>query len=297
MSKKGVLIEQCASFLFPFKRIRLNVLTDSETIEFIIKHNCSVARFGDGEFTLMNGGAEGFQDSSLLIKRKLQMIMNSHIDNLLLCVPIGLTKVIPEYTRNTSRFWKAYTVLNNKAIKQSIGDADKNQKYGNAFFTRFYMGFKDKSYETACLKVGEIKRIWEQREVVIVEGEYTRCGVGNDLFDNVQSLKRIICPAINAFAKYDEIVKTIKQTVRKQSNALILCCLGATATCLAYDLCVAGYQVIDLGHLDIEYEWARKGFITKQRVPGKAVNEVADNHPVEVVSDDKYISEIVACVG
>lgn len=35
--------------------------------------------------------------------------------------------------------------------------------------------------------------------------------------------------------------------------------LGPTATVLAYDLFKAGYQAIDFGHVDVEYEWWRMG--------------------------------------
>lgn len=37
---------------------------------------------------------------------------------------------------------------------------------------------------------------------------------------------------------------------------------------LSYELAKLGYQAIDLGHLDIEYEWFRMG--AKGRVPIKA---------------------------
>lgn len=36
---------------------------------------------------------------------------------------------------------------------------------------------------------------------------------------------------------------------------LVLIALGHTATVLAYDLAEVGYQAIDIGHIDIEYEW------------------------------------------
>ena len=40
---------------------------------------------------------------------------------------------------------------------------------------------------------------------------------------------------------------------------LILLALGPTATVMAYNLAQKGYQAIDIGHIDIEYEWYRMG--------------------------------------
>jgi len=242
MSIKGKVIEKIAGAFFPLAKLDYKVMNDAETIEYIITKRCSVARFGDGELTLMNGGKEGFQESDASLAKKLQEVMDSKCVNLLTCIPIGLTMNVKDYTHATSSFWKAYTVLNSNSIKRHI--VDKEKKYGNTNFTRFYMEFKDKSFETAIRKVNEIKRIWEQRDVVMVEGEFTRCGVGNDLFDNVRSFSRIICPATNAFSKYDEILQVINRSVRKSENTLILCCLAATATCLAHDLCGGGIRLL-----------------------------------------------------
>jgi len=48
--------------------------------------------------------------------------------------------------------------------------------------------------------------------------------------------------------------------------------------------------------LDIEYEWAKRGAKAKSNIPGKAVNEVGNNHPAETVVDEKYNREIIATV-
>ena len=77
-------------------------------------------------------------------------------------------------------------------------------------------------------------------------------GVNNDLFDNVKSIKRILCPIVNAFNIYEKI---LQEALKIKKNKLILLALGPTASVLAYDLYHAGYQVLDIGHMDIEYEW------------------------------------------
>ena len=48
-----------------------------------------------------------------------------------------------------------------------------------------------------------------------------------------------------------------------RKNKLILIALGPTATILAYDLYKLGYRAIDIGHIDIEYEWFLRKANTK----------------------------------
>ncbi len=45
-----------------------------------------------------------------------------------------------------------------------------------------------------------------EKRYFIIEGEKSRLGIGNDLFNNSKSIKRIICPIINAFNAYDKII-------------------------------------------------------------------------------------------
>jgi len=115
-----------------------------------------------------------------------------------------------------------------------------------------------------------VKKIWSARDVVIVEGRYTRFGVGNDLLSNSNSVLRILCPERNAYDCYEKILSVCK---KQDKDVLFLVALGPTATVLAYDLCNDGFQAIDIGHLDIEYEWFLNNADRKSVVANKYVNE------------------------
>lgn len=137
-----------------------------------------------------------------------------------------------------------------------------------------------------------VKKIWDGRDVVIVEGAKTRSGVGNDLYANAKSILRILGPALSGFSKYDDIYDFVVNNIGK--DKLILLSFGITATVLSYELAKLGYQAIDLGHLDIEYEWFRMG--AKDRVPikGKFTNEVKAGHNPEECMDPEYKKTIIA---
>ena len=138
-----------------------------------------------------------------------------------------------------------------------------------------------------------LKKLWADRDVYIVEGVKTRLGVGNDLFDNCKSLHRIIGPAENAFDKYDVILERIVSIVPK--SALLIMAMGPTATLLAYDLTPLGYRAIDIGHVDIEYEYFLRKAQDKIKIPGKYVNEVSGGAQVDDTITDRAYSESIVC--
>lgn len=144
--------------------------------------------------------------------------------------------------------------------------------------------------------INALRSIWDGRDILIVEGELSRIGVGNDLFDDCRSIHRILCPKTNAFSRYNEILTRTIETAKPET--LIILALGHTATVLAYDLSLSNYQALDLGHIDVEYEWYRMKAKKKVPVQGKYVNEVSagriQSGEGTDTTYDKYQNEIVA---
>jgi len=168
--------------------------------------------------------------------------------------------------------------------------------YYSADISRFYKSTAD-GHE-ALNQIRLLKKIWDGRDVTIVEGEKSRLGIGNDLFDNVKRIKRILCPAEHAFSHYQEIYQTAKENIPKDD--LVLIALGPTATALSYDLFLAGYQALDIGHVDISYEWFLRGVQDpngRVNIPGKYVYEVGGGNQVEEINDADYTSQIIAEIG
>ena len=129
--------------------------------------------------------------------------------------------------------------------------------------------------------------------MLIVEGAGSRLGYGNDLFANSRSIQRIICPAENAYCKYEEIFDT---TIKYANGKLVLIALGMTATVLSYDLAMKGFRAIDIGHVDIEYEWFRMKASKKVPVNHKYMNEVSCRI-FDEIEDAEYVNQIVASVN
>lgn len=266
---------------------KIVVKSIEETINTILEYKLSVSRYGDGEYSWMVGIKQNtFQDHSEEMKCRLKEIISSSEPSHIVCLSDAFGR-LNEYNRFAKRFWMEFMVHNRL---RWISLLDIKKTYYNTNMTRLYMDYKDKG---KCHERFElIKKLWLNRDLVIVEGEKTRLGVGNDLFDNAKTIRRILGPATNAYYKYDLIFDKVCELER---DALIILALGPTATILAYDLAKEGYQAVDVGHVDIEYEWFLMGAIEKVPVKNKYVNEAAKlgGTNIKEYKDEKYKSEII----
>ena len=200
--------------------------------------------------------------------------------------------IIDDLNLRAREFWKSFLENNRAEIAKILYDGSmKGYRFGDTQMTRPYMDYS-KSADPAKV-YSELKKIWDNRSVLIVEGYATRMGVGNDLFDNARSINRIICPAENAYGSYDRIKAAVTAHC---SEELVLLALGPTATVLAADLSDEGLWAIDVGHLDVEYEWYKNGVKEKTAIKGKYVNEVSDGRAIEDCSDETYLGQIIARV-
>ncbi len=274
------------------KELYPKVINEDQTVDFIVNHRASVSRFGDGEMSWILGEKKkSFEISSDLLSQRLLEVLQSDLDGHIRCIP-NVVETINRREKKSKAFWMA-----------NIGKYAKYwNRYANSYpyfdtnFTRFYIGYKDKHSLKINQRVNNIKKIWNNRDILIIEGFQSRLGIGNDLFANAKSIKRILCPAKNAFEQYDNILKVIKVNQCKFSKeTLILCALGPTATILAFDLHKLGYQAVDIGHLDVEYMWFQMQAEKKTMIPGKFINE-AGGLSSEIDLPKTYYNSIIGKV-
>ena len=275
-------------FKFIRKKIKPIIFYSLEdTFEKLIKEKKSLCRFGDGEVSWIYKDSKGYfgQENSEELSRRLHEVINSKDEKILIAVPDFFGDV-PHFNKKRKIQRDAHL---SKYYKRWMSLLDENYTYTDALITRVYMGVVNKSFKQIF---DGWKKVWENREVLIIEGSQTRFGVGNDLLGNAKSIKRIICPAENAFIKYDEILKAVKKQATK--DMLVLVSLGPTATVLAYDLGRIGIQTIDIGHLDIEYEWYLLKATKKIPITGKYVNEAGGSYISEISKEDlrNYTSQV-----
>lgn len=278
-----------------YKTEKLNIMNSEETIEYIIRNKCSVSRYGEGEIwgIIDSRNMIGFQKRDEKLAKELERVLCNNNKNLLICLPYALNNISGR-TKHSRSFWFNWSQENNQHTKTYMlisKTAGINYRFGDTQISRPYMAYQNK--KRASRQFSELKKIWEGRDVLIVEGKYTRLGVGNDILANTKSIHRILCPAENAFDKYESILTEIK---KNYDNQLILIALGPTATVLASDLADYGVQAIDLGHIDIEYEWFLAGAEKHDSVEGKYVNEADSKNVIHDSNDEAYMKEIICVI-
>lgn len=237
-----------------------------ETIEYLNHNKVSIVRFGDGEFDLiLNNRSLVFQKEDNLLEVRLKEILKSNEKNILVCIPNTLIS-IKEKNEKASYFWSLYF---NRNYQKLIPLLNFNHYYGDSLFTRLYIDYINKEESKKLFQ--KLFELWRGEDIVVVEGNMSNLGIGNDLFKEVNSIIRISCPSTNAFEKYEKILEEV--IIKSTKENLILISLGPTATVLAYDLAKKGYWAVDIGHIDIEYEWMKAGVNDKVKLSNKKVWE------------------------
>ena len=272
-------------------RIRFfpRIMTEAQTICHIKKTHCSISRYGDGEFAIMFDGEIGFQPADPKLAQALKTVMASDDKKLLICIPHTFVQTFG-YKKESADFWNGWVKGSGlRAFGLIDSLAGPHIRFGDTQTTRPYMDWKSSKNATIVFRL--FKELWDNRDILVVEGTQTRLGVGNDLLSNARSVKRILCPAVNAFSVYDEILAGIRAVY---DNELVLLALGPTATVLAYDLTKLGIQALDVGHLDVEYMWYLQGATQKCAIPGKYINEIPEARDrTSVCQDTLYCAQVI----
>jgi glycosyltransferase family protein len=228
----------------------------------------------------------GFQCVDNQLSRRLREILGSDKEGCLICVPHGLSSV--RHLNQRGRFfWKQFVVFHYRKYTPYF---NFSRSYYDACVTRPYIDWQDKSQSAVFFE--QLKQLWQGKRILLVEGTMSRLGVGNDLFAKAAALDRIITLSQNAFSVYNRL---LSETVHFAANYdLVLVALGPTATVLAYDLSLVGIRALDIGHVDIEYEWFLKQAVRKVAIEGKYVNEVAGGVAELPYEDLQYKQQIIS---
>lgn len=276
--------QETKSFWYP------QVATLEETMRCLIEDQASIARFGDGEFEAMQGRSRHKFQTTIdeNLADRLKEVLESDENNFLIAIADNYGS-LASYTNQAKREIRHY--MTRSVRLEHLDLLKKDRIYYNAYITRPYVMYKDHFTNAPAIRFERIKQIWSGRKCVFVEGSMTGMGVGNDLFQNADSIQRILVPAENAYSKYNQILAAC---LNQPKSNLFLLAVGPTATVLAYDLHHAGYQAVDVGHIDLEYEWFLKDEGCRTSIDKKYNNEVAGGETPQAIEDKEYFDQIIA---
>ncbi len=270
----------------PDELFRPMIMTLEDTRNQLIKEHKSISRLGDGEFALACGVQRwNFQKPDKRLSEKLIEILQADPDDGFL---VGLNPNFYDLSGLSEESADVIRSYMRPDVRRKHCELIRRDKiYANLLIHRI------ESEED----LSELRILWDDRDCLFVEGEYTRMGVGNDLFNNCKSIKRILGPSVNSFDSYDKI---INEVMKQPKDQLVLLAMGPTASVLAYDLYKEGYWAVDIGRIDLIYEKYISNLpdLYSVKIPYKYCNadESGSIREIEDVSDEEYKSQIIAHV-
>lgn len=227
----------------------IKVLSEDETLSLAIA-GANLSRFGDGEFRLAAGGAAISQKADPQLAADLREILRKGAivpnkgEPLGYAIERAVVVCLPNFENTPNKeVWDKYRT---KAYRDLLG----SEIYGSAFITRPDNApwidrpeFWDK-----------VETLWKGKPVILVRGDEK--SLTPSMLASAHSVDVIEAPARDAYADinsiHDRIVRAVKKSLETRPEAplpMVIMCLGATATVLAWRL--RGIHAIDLGHIGL----------------------------------------------
>ncbi len=225
---------------------KINMASFEECLYRLQNDKVSICRFGDGELNLCEEINIPFQKASPKLAKRLREVLASDVPHTL----IALTEIFCSNRFNCSQGAKIFARNTGRHFIDIIEKYTKPQKtYYSAEVSLVPFVFPQydlKKYYEAIIS------IWKDKDITIICGKTVFDKIEHNIFDFAKSVEYQYAPSINAFEEYDSI---LTQALTIDKNRLVIIILGPTATVLAYDMALQGYQALDLGHIAKSYDW------------------------------------------
>lgn len=274
-------------FYLAIKKNPVKVHNTKITLKKMAASKKSISRFGDGEFNLILGNSIPYQKATLEISVALRNILRQEVqsEDCLIGIPYAIQS-LSEFNLKSRVFWLKYLAKHWNSISPQL---DNNYYYWDSQVSRIYINRLNRHASRKYFD--EWKNIWKNKRLLLVEGEYSRFGVGNDLLNGAKRVERILCPSIDAFGSYKKIYSSIVD--RAENFDLVILVLGPTASVLSFELSKLGIWALDCGNMDMEYEWMSMGTGKPEPVKNKYTIEVKSGTNVGVSVNKRYLSQII----
>ena len=206
-----------------------------KTISDLVEKKMSITRFGDGEYHLCLGKSIGFQKQSFNLGfRMYKILSDSKSEHCMIGIIPYQLKGLNDYSTD---FWY-------ENIDYILKVLNKKTLYYNARITR----------ELTANNIMQLKKVWENRDVIFITGKGSRFNENHTIFDNIATKQSLFTTAKNAWNDYNQTYQNVLEVTKSISNPIVICAIGPTASILAYDLSMLNIQCLDIGHITNIYD-------------------------------------------
>lgn len=206
-----------------------DVASEWETLNEILAGK-SIARFGDGECRLMEGGGCVSQIADPDLRAELRSIIRNKDSHCLVGIPTFDPKG-PKFGN-----WKKY-----------IARFEKFTRTGKQYHSAFVSRPDSAPWINTAEYFDAVESLWRDQVVVLVH-----CGersLNPEIMSSAKRLISVTCPRRDAYSQIWQLRNAVTTLVATEKADRVILCAGATATCLAYRLSALGIHAIDLGHI------------------------------------------------
>ena len=171
---------------------RPKILNVPQTLDKLLHSRDSIARYGDGEMEIMNGGKIPFQDYDAELANRLKSIIKTSYSNVMLGIPYTyfFPKFLPERSEEIKQ-WN-YTRIP-KYRRDFLQCIDKGLEYCAAEISTLD-GASSETYEM-------FRKLWNGKNIAIITCKSLWDKVEYNIFDNARGMIIVMCgPAAAVWA-------------------------------------------------------------------------------------------------
>ncbi|MBE6453856.1 MAG: DUF1792 domain-containing protein [Alphaproteobacteria bacterium] len=232
------------------------IMTEDETLDVLINERKSICRFGDGELNIINGKDIPFQTFNPKLQKRLIEVLSSKDNKIMVGLPRIAFYSKQNITPENKNFWRKKGNRFRSAILPYIDMRWQYYPSEVSLAYSYYINYDIEGY------FNKFRKIWKNREVVVITGQTVFNKITHNIFDNAKSVEFMYAPGMNAFDEYDDI---LNKALTIDKNKIVIAILGPTAKPLCYDLALKGYQALVLGHIAKSYDLYKKNIKTNDK--------------------------------
>lgn len=227
---------------------KLSILNTDETLCLLEKEQFSFLRYGDGEIAIILGKSIPFQEYHPQLAQKLLDILKLNEQHIKIGIPYYYMNPVASLNDFTKGFARALPTQRKFLCK----NCSRKITYIDTALTQIYQTYREYDFENYY---GRMQKLLMDKDVTVVCGEGVLDRLEYNALDVCNSVEYVYAPSMNAYSKYNEI---LKQVLTTDKNRLVCIVLGPTAKVLTYDLYREGYLAWDMGHYFKDYDAYRR---------------------------------------
>lgn len=193
---------------------KLSILTTGETMRLLEKEKVSFLRYGDGEIAIMMGNSIPFQEFNPKLARRLRKILRTETEGLKIGIPYYYTHPIKNLNPFVASFARSLTTQRRFLCR----NCDRDIVYIDTCITQAYQTYEKYNFQQYYK---HMQNLLKGQEITLICGEGVLDKLEYKAYSVCASVDFIMAPSINAFDKYDMI---LRRALRKDKKKACVYC-------------------------------------------------------------------------